>query len=91
MFFLFKSNGCPACHQLTYDFNSGPLKDLAGHVKFVDVKFSEEEQCYKAYINGEPTEGASPVDAVPAVYFPETEELIYGYDKIKERLSNEHQ
>jgi hypothetical protein len=90
MVFLFRSKGCPACHQLTYDFLSGEYNSWASHVKFVDVEFNEVEQCDKAYIDGEPTEGSCPVDAVPALYLTESEELIYGYSNIKERLLNEY-
>lgn len=87
--FLFKSDGCPACHQLMYDIKYDALKSWASHVIFVDVKFSEEEQCNKAYIDGVPTPGKAPVDAVPALYFHGTNELFHGYEDIKERLSNE--
>lgn len=90
MIFLFKSDGCPACHQLMYDIKYDALNSWASHVKFVDVKFSDDERCNKAFIDGVPTDGPSPVDAVPALYFVETEELIYGFQDIKERLSNEH-
>lgn len=88
MIFVFTSMGCPACHQLIYDIKYDQFKDWASHVKFVDVKFNEQEQCNKAYIDGSPTDGPAPVDAVPAIYFTKSEEVIYGYENIKERLLN---
>jgi hypothetical protein len=90
MVFIFKSEGCPACRQISNEFQSNLYPTWTGHVKFVDVKFNEEEQCNKAYIDGKETEGRAPVDAVPALYCTESETLIYGYDQIKEYLLNEH-
>ena len=83
---LFKSDGCIACHQVLYDFKYGDWKDWASHLKVVDVKFNEEEQCFKAYIDGEETEGKSPVNAVPAMYLVEEEKLFQGFQEIKREV-----
>jgi hypothetical protein len=84
--FLFKSDGCIACHQVIYDLKYGDWKNYASHVKLVDVKFNEQEQCFKAYIDGKETEGRAPVDAVPAMYIVDTEQFFQGLQEIKKEV-----
>jgi hypothetical protein len=86
--YLFKSEGCPACYYIQKDIEEGSLNNWASHVKFVDVKFNQDQQCNIAYMDGEPLDGECPVDAVPAIYSKKTDELIFGYEKIKEFLNN---
>ena len=88
MIYIFSSDGCPACHQIHRDIKEGPNKDWASHVIFVDIRYCKEEHCSKAYIDGVETEGRAPVDAVPAFYDPDTDQVIYGYQNIKDRLAN---
>lgn len=66
----------------------GSLKNHASHVKFVDVKFNEQEQRSIAYIDGLPTDGECPVEVVPAAYFKEADKLVYGVENIEEEILN---
>lgn len=88
MVYLFSSEGCPACEQIHREFKNGRYEDWASHVIFVDIRYCKEDQCSKAYIDGKQTEGRAPVDAVPALYDPETDQVIYGYQNIKDRLAH---
>lgn len=88
LIYVFKKDDCPACHYLYWKLTEGPLKNHASHVKFVDVKFNEEQQCNTAYLDGEPTDGPCPVEVVPAAYFKEADKLIYGVENIEEEIFN---
>jgi len=87
MYYLFSSDGCPACHQLHRDISEGTCKDWASHVTLVEIRYDKQDQCNKAYIDGKDT-GKPPVDVVPAFYDAETENIIYGYQNIKDRLAD---
>ena len=83
MVYFFRSQGCLACHEVNYQIHYGDWKNWTGHVKIVDVEFNEKEQCFKAVVDGKMTDGKSPVDAVPALYFSEQEKFLQGYGEIK--------
>ena len=87
MMYLFSSEGCPACIQIHREIEQGSLKDWASHVIFVDIRYCQEERCRKAYIGDKDT-GTPPVEAVPALYVSDSEQIIYGYQNIKDRLAN---
>jgi len=89
VYYLFKSDGCPTCFFVEKLFSEGSLKSWASHVKYVDVEFSQDKQCNIAYIDGKELDGPCPVDAVPAVYCKKTDELIYGYEDIKDFFKHE--
>lgn len=83
MIILFTSEGCSTCKKTIRDIPSD-----WGDILVLDVKFDEEERCYRVYKDDIPLGDKAPIDAVPTLCMFETREVYSGYKDIIERLTD---
>ena len=79
--YLFLDKYCLSCVQIRFDLREDRYRNWKERFVLVDVEGET------AYIEGKDC-GQVPVSRMPALYFPLSEDIIYGYNEIMERIKD---
>ena len=82
---LFVSAGCYSCRKIIEDMP----ENWRDQITILNVKFDINKKCYWVYKDGKRVGEKAPVNAIPTMYFSDTEEVYSGYKDIMNRLTNE--